>query len=102
MQASEHVHAGWSAALHCVHLLHRRRNRGGRGGKCPPLFSEKAVNIINTYTFILGAEYFSPPHFLHASSTTVLHGPTTPPMGQVPWESMSRVCSNHSAFYSMS
>jgi len=22
-----------------------------------PLFSEKAVNIINTYTFILGAEY---------------------------------------------
>jgi len=28
-----------------------------------PLFSEKAVNIINTYTFILGAEYFSPPPF---------------------------------------
>ena len=43
------------------------------GASTPPLFSEKAVNIINTYTFILGAKYFSPsppPNFLHASSTT--------------------------------
>jgi len=43
------------------------RNRdigGGMGGQAPPpLFSEKAVNIINTYTFILGAKYFSPPTF---------------------------------------
>ena len=37
---------------------------GGAGGaSAPPLFSEKAVNIINIYTFILGAEYFSPPTF---------------------------------------
>ena len=43
---------------------------GGAGGaSAPPLLSEKAVNIINTYTFILGAKYISPPHFLHASST---------------------------------
>ena len=43
---------------------------GGAGGaSAPPLLSEKAVNIINTYTFILGAKYFSPLTFLHASST---------------------------------
>ena len=37
---------------------------GGAGGaSAPPLFGEKAVNIINTYTYILGAEYVSPPTF---------------------------------------
>jgi len=41
---------------------------GGRigwagGASAHPLFSEKAVNIINTYTFILAAEYFSHPTF---------------------------------------
>jgi len=37
---------------------------GGAGGaSAPPLFSEKPVNIINTYTCILGAEHFSPPTF---------------------------------------
>jgi len=44
----------------------------GGGANAPLLFSEKAVNIINTYTFVLGAAYFSPPDFLHASSTTIL------------------------------
>jgi len=34
---------------------------GIRGASAPPLFSEKAVNIITKCTFILGAEYFSPP-----------------------------------------
>ena len=42
---------------------HRRRKRGGRGASALPLFSEKPVNIVNTYTFILGAENFSPPTF---------------------------------------
>jgi len=46
-----------------VKAWHRRRNGGAGGASAPPLFSEKAVNIINTYTFILGAKYFSPPTF---------------------------------------
>ena len=36
----------------------------GAEGTCPSLFSEQAVNITNTYTFILNLS----PHFLHASS----------------------------------
>ena len=44
--------------VNCTHTI------GGKMGG--GLFSGKAVNIINTYTFILGAEYFSPPAcFLH-------------------------------------
>jgi len=31
-------------------------------GECIP-FSEKAVDIINAYMFVLRAEYFSPPPF---------------------------------------
>ena len=51
------------------HTVHKRRNRLGTG---LALFSEKVVNIVDTYTFILGADYFSPQH-LNASSTTAVH-----------------------------
>ena len=44
----------WSS--HCI-----GGGKGGAGGaSAPPLFSEKPVNIINTYTFILGAECMLP------------------------------------------
>ena len=51
------LHEHPSSVMHeCMHttktLIHRRWNRegkdGGGGGMPPPLFSEKAVNIINT------------------------------------------------------
>ena len=41
-------------------LNHHAQNKdviGGGMGGAAPLFSAKAVNIINTCTFILGAEY---------------------------------------------
>jgi len=57
-------------------LIHAYVNIGSRIQRARvastlPLFSEKAVNIIITYAFILGAVYFSP-QLLHASSTAVV------------------------------
>lgn len=54
------VHLWIECLPHHVHNTqqHRRRSMGDRGRlNARPLFSEKAVNIIDTYTFILGAEY---------------------------------------------
>ena len=57
----------WSLRHQGTH--HRRRNRGGRGGKRPPHFSVKRLWIsLNIYIYIT-SWVLQPPHFLHASST---------------------------------
>ena len=54
----------WSqtGSVHVINTLHGSQNGGGELAP-PNSFSEKVMNIVQHYTFVLGAEYFSPPLF---------------------------------------